>query len=203
MAARNILLAEGNVVKIADFGLSRQIKYNDGKYQKQGEVICYYRPSVCWPAYINFDLNASIIGSSTSQVDGHRILDRPALFNPVGCLVLRRPSLGTLFTWLNALCRSIALDIVSISTYITFAAFFYIVDVTTVKELIHFLLKEGQRLTKPHWAPNNVVDDLMKACWQTNPKDRPSFAHLKHTLAHLMEPSAYDHYEKLIKPYVE
>jgi len=38
LAARNILLAEGNVLKIADFGLSRQIKYADGNYLKKGEV---------------------------------------------------------------------------------------------------------------------------------------------------------------------
>ena len=38
LAARNILLAEGNVVKIADFGLSRQIAYRDGNYKKKGQV---------------------------------------------------------------------------------------------------------------------------------------------------------------------
>ncbi len=38
LAARNVLLAAGNVVKVADFGLSRQTKYTDGTYLKQGEV---------------------------------------------------------------------------------------------------------------------------------------------------------------------
>ncbi len=38
LAARNVLLADGNVVKIADFGLIRQIKYNDGTYLKKGET---------------------------------------------------------------------------------------------------------------------------------------------------------------------
>ena len=33
LAARNVLLCDGNVVKVADFGLSRQLKYNDGQYQ--------------------------------------------------------------------------------------------------------------------------------------------------------------------------
>ena len=35
MAARNVLLADDDVVKIADFGLSRQV-YKDSNYQKQG-----------------------------------------------------------------------------------------------------------------------------------------------------------------------
>ena len=39
LAARNILLTEGNIVKIADFGLSRGTKYcKDGTYMKKGEV---------------------------------------------------------------------------------------------------------------------------------------------------------------------
>ena len=38
LAARNVLLADSNVVKIADFGLSRQVSYRDGNYKKKGEV---------------------------------------------------------------------------------------------------------------------------------------------------------------------
>ena len=36
LAARNILLADDDVVKIADFGLSRQV-IQDSNYQKQGQ----------------------------------------------------------------------------------------------------------------------------------------------------------------------
>lgn len=36
LAARNVLLADDNVVKIADFGLSRQV-YKNCNYQKQGQ----------------------------------------------------------------------------------------------------------------------------------------------------------------------
>ena len=38
LAARNVLLTDGNIVKIADFGLSRQTKYNEGTYMKQGKT---------------------------------------------------------------------------------------------------------------------------------------------------------------------
>lgn len=37
LAARNILLAEGNVVKISDFGLAKSM-YNNENYLKQGNV---------------------------------------------------------------------------------------------------------------------------------------------------------------------
>ena len=37
LAARNVLLADDNIVKIADFGLAREV-YRNGKYQKKGEV---------------------------------------------------------------------------------------------------------------------------------------------------------------------
>lgn len=37
LAARNILLCDDNIVKIADFGLSREV-YRTGNYKKKGEV---------------------------------------------------------------------------------------------------------------------------------------------------------------------
>ena len=37
LAARNVLLPEGNMVKVADFGLSRQL-YNDYNYRKESQV---------------------------------------------------------------------------------------------------------------------------------------------------------------------
>lgn len=36
MAARNILLAENNIVKICDFGLAKTM-YKDGNYKKKGD----------------------------------------------------------------------------------------------------------------------------------------------------------------------
>ena len=40
LAARNVLLAEGNVIKISDFGLSRDI-YKKEIYTKQGDVSAF------------------------------------------------------------------------------------------------------------------------------------------------------------------
>ena len=37
LAARNVLLADGGIVKVADFGLSRKL-YNDANYMKQNQV---------------------------------------------------------------------------------------------------------------------------------------------------------------------
>jgi serine/threonine protein kinase len=37
LAARNILLADDHVVKIADFGLAREM-YRSGQYKKKGDV---------------------------------------------------------------------------------------------------------------------------------------------------------------------
>ena len=37
LAARNVLLAENNIVKVADFGLARDV-YRSGNYKKKGEV---------------------------------------------------------------------------------------------------------------------------------------------------------------------
>jgi serine/threonine protein kinase len=37
LAARNVLLADNNIVKIADFGLAREV-YRSGNYKKKGEV---------------------------------------------------------------------------------------------------------------------------------------------------------------------
>jgi tRNA A-37 threonylcarbamoyl transferase component Bud32 len=41
LAARNILLADHNVVKVADFGLSRQL-YKDENYMKSSKVLMLF-----------------------------------------------------------------------------------------------------------------------------------------------------------------
>ena len=41
LAARNVLLADDNIVKIADFGLAREV-YRSGNYKKKGEVLVLF-----------------------------------------------------------------------------------------------------------------------------------------------------------------
>lgn len=70
LAARNVLLTDDNVVQIADFGLSRQIKYQDANYRKTGEVI-----GIIWDGEFTKRVKTFIIvywkGGVTNQVDGH------------------------------------------------------------------------------------------------------------------------------------
>ena len=47
LAARNILLAEDNVVKVADFGMAREV-YRCGNYKKKGQV------SPIWHVFTGF-----------------------------------------------------------------------------------------------------------------------------------------------------
>ncbi len=52
LAARNVLLTAGNVVKIADFGLSRQTNYSEGIYfgKREASSCLYY---ISYPTYNN------------------------------------------------------------------------------------------------------------------------------------------------------
>ncbi|CAJ0587743.1 unnamed protein product, partial [Mesorhabditis spiculigera] len=47
-------------------------------------------------------------------------------------------------------------------------------------------LEAGNRLPQPSHCPDSVYD-VMLSCWRTRPDDRPTFAHLVRTLAHLMQ----------------
>lgn len=54
LAARNVLLAEDNIVKICDFGLARSIYKND-EYQKQENVILIF---LCHVKFLMLKLNS-------------------------------------------------------------------------------------------------------------------------------------------------
>jgi Protein tyrosine and serine/threonine kinase len=69
LAARNVLLADDGVAKVADFGMSRKMYY-EGNYQQSGQVNQKVNHSVLRRSSIH--LNTKI---DVDQVDGHRILD--------------------------------------------------------------------------------------------------------------------------------
>ncbi len=64
----NVLLADHGVVKVADFGMARQMK--DYDYQKTGEV----RKSIIIKRSM-ISKHCAMIGVDASQVDGHRVPD--------------------------------------------------------------------------------------------------------------------------------
>jgi serine/threonine protein kinase len=104
LAARNILLADDGVAKVADFGMAKKMYY-EGNYERTGLVIFNfmdYRMSRF--SYIHVFLLLSI-GIDASQMDGHRIPDGSHLFDRIGRLVLRRSSMGTFYARKNSIPR--------------------------------------------------------------------------------------------------
>jgi Protein tyrosine and serine/threonine kinase len=47
----------------------------------------------------------------------------------------------------------------------------------TGEEIVQ-LLKQGIRLERPQFCPQNVYDDLMLFCWKYESKQRPAFAEI-------------------------
>lgn len=88
LAARNVLVTEDNVMKIADFGLARDIHHID-YYKKTTNVRDFNRPIIKTRDDVTSVLSESdwlvffaALGSSASEVDGTRSFIRPCLHPP-------------------------------------------------------------------------------------------------------------------------
>ena len=63
-------------------------------------------------------------------------------------------------------------------------------------------LQKGYRLGKPEFAPN-IFQEIMRSCWNTDPKERPTFGQLEGTIRKHMEESVSTFYYDLNAPFAE
>ena len=173
LAARNVLLADDGIVKVADFGLARQLYHYD--YKKQGQVFAFetndviiYAQSCLHFEYIKDKLPikwmapeslTEMVFSSQSDVWSFGIV------------------MWELFSLGKVPYPGIAMN----------------------EEFIQ-RLQNGYRMSKPVYAPNEI-GNLMADCWKTEPTQRPTFRQLAEALITQLESSVVDHYAKLSEPF--
>ena len=129
LASRNVLLAEGMICKVSDFGMSRDV-YVDQSYTKlghgKGRISTIGRSkyncslkilTLCpemgegegdgegWSVRSNICCVTLLWCVSPSQVVGPGVSEGPALHQQVGCLELGRPALGNILSWGHSLPR--------------------------------------------------------------------------------------------------
>uniref|UniRef100_A0A915CAJ0 Receptor protein-tyrosine kinase n=1 Tax=Parascaris univalens TaxID=6257 RepID=A0A915CAJ0_PARUN len=124
LAARNVLVGDDFVMKISDFGLSRDVHYND-YYRKKGNG----RLPIKWMALEALDSHVYTIYSDVWSF---------------GILLWEIMTLG------GTPYPSIAM------------------------QQLYSCLKEGYRMEAPDNCPEEIYD-VMVACWQEKPENRPSF----------------------------
>ncbi|XP_058835831.1 tyrosine-protein kinase receptor torso-like isoform X2 [Topomyia yanbarensis] len=138
LAARNVLVCENKIVKISDFGLSRDI-YQDNLYRKTGTG----KLPIKWLALESLTHQ---VYTSQSDVWAYGIL-------------------------LYEICTLGGNPYPSLSTSDLIAE-----------------LKMGYRMEKPSSCSKELYD-IMLACWNALPTDRPTFSSIKNRLDELVEQS--------------
>jgi serine/threonine protein kinase len=163
LAARNVLLADDNIVKIADFGLSRQI-YKSGIYEKKGQEAL----PVKWMA-----IESLIDRVFSSQSDvwsfGVTIWE---LFS-----LSKQPYPGKENLINLADNKSIY------SRYIFFNIW---TEVSGLEGLIQFL-QNGKRMERPELMPT-AIGNVMADCWKHNEEERTTFAQLEQIFHKAVDP---------------
>ncbi|EFX67214.1 hypothetical protein DAPPUDRAFT_130278 [Daphnia pulex] len=136
LAARNVLLADHGVVKVADFGMARKMKNHD--YKKNGDELM----PVKWMAIESL---TDKIFSSQSDVWSYGIV------------------LWEIFTLGK----------------IPYPGIDYGLALVTA-------IQNGHRMEKPKFAPD-FFGEMMKSCWQKDPKERPTFSQLAEAIEEYIE----------------
>ncbi|XP_064481699.1 vascular endothelial growth factor receptor 1-like isoform X2 [Ornithodoros turicata] len=71
----------------------------------------------------------------------------------------------------------------------------------TIDESFYKKLKNGYRMEKPDYAPDDVYG-VMRSCWELEPKDRPDFSTLVTKVGDLLEDGVRDYYVALNEPHL-
>lgn len=161
LAARNLLLADDHIVKIADFGLSRNI-YQNCDYQKQGEEAL----PVKWMAIESlldrvFSSKSDVWAFGVTMWEIFTLSQQPY------------PSIYVFIKNLNLRNRTIKPLCISIAEVIGYSG------------LIEFL-QNGHRMEKPEYAPE-IIGEIMTNCWRRRPNDRITFDQIEKILGQLVD----------------
>ncbi|XP_046462733.1 vascular endothelial growth factor receptor 1-like [Daphnia pulex] len=136
LAARNVLLADHGIVKVADFGMARKMKNHD--YKKNGDELM----PVKWMAIESL---TDKIFSSQSDVWSYGVV------------------LWEIFTLGKVPYPGIDYGLALVTA-----------------------IQNGHRMEKPKFAPD-FFGDIMKSCWQKDPKERPTFLQLAEAIEEYIE----------------
>ena len=188
LAARNILLADDNIVKIADFGLAKEV-YRSGNYKKKGEGPL----PVKWMAIESI---TDRIFSTQSDVWAFGIV----LWELFSLGKTPYPGERSIKGLNERHCTSNGCNNVKI---INSALFFFCSLIQGMEPDENFFrkLQEGYRMDKPKFAPNQI-DLMMQHCWKAEPQKRPDFNQLEQLLSKLLDESVRHHYIVLNDAYM-
>ena len=181
LAARNVLLADGGVVKVADFGLARQL-YQDYDYKKQGKVRLLqrfrFRSIVLLQAYTN--------------------IFYVIIFQ--GLLPVKWMAIESLTDWVFSSQSDVWAFGVVLWEIFSLAKIPY-PGLPFNDSFIH-RLQNGYRMEKPEFATNDIYR-LMIDCWKPEPNQRPTFSQLEEALKAQMDSSTSSSYIEMNQPYIE